>query len=564
MSSQDVIPASDSSRYLDPQDALASDMQAVADHVDHPPEDQNRGWKRLSPFWQNRLVEAGMILSLGSYYVAGNSNLGGSRIFTLNPLLSLPFLLVFALLAWYRLPFAVALLPITIPYYYLEKPIYSHYQFELAEIALGVCVAIALIQLFSQQHSWPYRLSWREVRDRLGPFAIPMLVFVLAAAISVGIAFARRDALRAFREEIVSPLLYLLLVFYCLRARQDVARLLLALFASGFIVALQGLVQYFLFRYTIAPDPDGVRRVHALFGSANNVGLFFDYSLPIGIALLISGHREVFGFLNTWGVRIAIGIALLPMLLVLYLSQSGGAWVAIACATLFIVLLSLPGRRMFWLSCLGLLLVALVGGFALRHYIIDFLNRHLSVNGVSTFTKRLYLWESALRMIRDRPLFGFGLDNWLCYYSANTVCVNPAMNLHHYWVLYIPGTHTFTGLSDEPTLSHPHNIFLHVWVSMGIFGLLAFVTVLALFAWLFTRILKTLQAVGGETRDHLRWMTIGVGAAMLAGMIQGQVDSSFLAQDMAFCFWTLVGALLLLRVLSGTPWRKSPVTRTVR
>jgi putative inorganic carbon (HCO3(-)) transporter len=557
MSSRDLISTSDSSQDQDPQHALASDMQVVADHVDYPPVEQKRDWQRLSPFWQNRLVEVGMILSLGCYYVVGNSNLGGSRIFTLDPLLSLPFLMVFALLAWYRLPFAVALLPITIPYYYLEKPVYSHYQFELAEIALGVCVAIALIQLFFQQNTWHYRLSWREVRDRLGPFAIPLLVFVLAAAISVGIAFARKDALRAFREEIVAPILYLLLAFHCLRARQDVARLLLALFASAFIVTAQGLVQYFLFRYTIAPDPDGVRRVHALFGSANNVGLFFDYSLPIGLALLISGHSEVFGFLKTWGVRIAIAIALIPMLLVLYLSQSGGAWVAITCATLFIVLLSLPNRRMFWLSCLGLLLVLLAGGFVLRHHIIDFLNRHLSVNGVSTFTKRLYLWESALKMIRDRPLFGFGLDNWLCFYSANTVCVDPAMNLHHYWVLYIPGTHTLTGLSDEPTLSHPHNIFLHVWVSMGIFGLMAFVAVLALFAWLFTRILKTLRAIGGETRDHLRWMTVGVGAAMLAAMIQGQVDSSFLAQDMAFCFWTLVGALLLLRVLSSTSWRKT-------
>ncbi len=559
MSSQDLISTSDIPQNQDSQDQLASDVQAS----DHPPVDQKRGWQRLSPFWQNRLLEAGMILSLACYYVAGNTNLGASRIFTLNPLLSLPFLIVFALLAWYRLPFAVALLPITIPYYYLEKPVYSHYQFELAEIALYVCVAIALIQLLFQQSAWQYRLSWREVRDRLGPFAIPLLVFVLAAAISVGIAFARRDALRAFREEIVAPMLYLLLAFHCLRARQDVARLLLALFASAFIVSLQGLAQYFLFRNTIAPDPDGVRRVHALFGSANNVGLFFDYSLPIGIALFISGHREVFGFLKTRGVRIAIGIALIPMLLVLYLSQSGGAWVAIGCATVFIVLLSvpMPSRRMFWLSCLALLLVMLAGGFVLRHQIIDFLNRHLSVNGVSTFTKRLYLWESALKMIRDRPLFGFGLDNWLCFYSANNVCVNPAMNLHHYWVLYIPGTHILTGLSDEPTLSHPHNIFLHVWVSMGIFGLMAFVAVLALFAWLFTRILKTLHLVERGVRDHLRWMTVGVGAAMLAAMIQGQVDSSFLAQDMAFCFWTLAGALLLLRVLSGTSWRKTQ-TRT--
>ncbi len=552
MSSQDLISTTDRSQDL--REQLAGDVEVS----DHPPLEHRRGWQRLSPFWQNRLVEALMILSLGCYYVVGNVNLGGSRLFTLNPLLSLPFLIAFALLAWYRLPFAVALLPITIPYYYLLKPVYSHYQFSLAEITLGVCVAIALIQLFIQQNAWPYRLTWREVRERLGPFAIPVLVFVLAAAISVVIAYARRDALRAFREEIFDPILYLLLAFYCLRTRQDVARLLLALFASAFIVTLQGLVQYFLFRHTIAPDPDGVRRVHALFGSANNIGLFFDYSLPIGIALLVMGHREVFGFLRTWGVRIVIGIALVPMLLVLYLSQSGGAWVAIACSTLFIMLLSLPNRKLFLLSCLGLLVVLLAGGFVFRHHIIDFLNRHLSVNGVSTFTKRLYLWESALKMIRDRPLFGFGMDNWLCYYSANAVCNNPAMNLHHYWVLYIPGTHTLTGLSDEPTLSHPHNIFLHVWVSMGIFGLLAFIAVLALITRLFTRILKTLQAVGGERRDHLRWMTVGVGAAILGGMIQGQVDSSFLAQDMAFCFWTLVAALLLLRVLSGTSWRKSP------
>jgi len=33
------------------------------------------------------------------------------------------------------------------------------------------------------------------------------------------------------------------------------------------------------------------------------------------------------------------------------------------------------------------------------------------------------------------------------------------------------------------------------------------------------------------------------------------IDSSFLEQDLAFCFWMLVLALLLLRALSGTPWR---------
>jgi len=107
-------------------------------------------------------------------------------------------------------------------------------------------------------------------------------------------------------------------------------------------------------------------------------------------------------------------------------------------------------------------------------------------------------------------------------------------------------------------LSHPHNIFLHIWVSMGIFGLLAFAAVLVLFFWYFARILKHLRATEINENRPLQWMTIGIGAAMLAAMLQGLVDSAFLEQDLAYCFWTLVAALLLLRTISATPWRNRP------
>ncbi len=557
MSSQELISTAGS--VPDSPSENSSDQEEHAEEDSHasgyPPVDHVQNAQKLSPFWRDRLIEAGMIGSMACYYVIGNYNLGANRLFHLNPLLSLPFLLIFALLSWYRLPFAVALLPMALPYFYLQKPVYSHYQFSLVEIVLGVCAAVALVQVLVKQNGWPYRLSWRELRDRLGPFIVPTLIFVLAAAISVVIAYAHRDALRAFRQEVFDPLLFLLLACYCLRTRQDVARLLLALFGSAFVVALQGLAQYFLFRSQLVLEPDGVRRVHALFGSANNIGLFFDYSLPIGLALLFVSRRQVFGFLHAWGIRIVVAAALLPMLLVLYLSQSRGAWVAIALATLFLLLLLLRSRKAVLIAGLGLLVALVVGGIIFHRVILAFLEGHQSIVGVSTLTKRLYLWLSALRMIHDRPWFGFGLGNWLCYYSANAVCSIPALYHHHYWILTIPGTNTLTGLSDEPTLSHPHNIFLDVWVSMGIFGLLAFIALIFLFFRLFSRILNTMRAKQGAALDYLQWMTPGVGAAMLAGLIQGQVDNAFLAPDMAFCFWILVTALLLLRVLSGTSWR---------
>jgi putative inorganic carbon (hco3(-)) transporter len=104
-------------------------------------------------------------------------------------------------------------------------------------------------------------------------------------------------------------------------------------------------------------------------------------------------------------------------------------------------------------------------------------------------------------------------------------------------------------------LSHPHNVLLQVWVSMGIFGLLAFIAILVLFCWLFRRVLLHLRSQDNAANRQLQWITIGVGAALLAAMVQGMVDSAFLEQDLAYCFWILVGLLLVVRFMSHTSWR---------
>jgi putative inorganic carbon (hco3(-)) transporter len=538
----------------DAKDTQESDIRAS----DSPPPTTSRLLKGLTPFWHDRMIEAALVLSMALYYVIGNTNLGTGRLFQLNPLISLPFLLIFAVLCWYRLPFSVALIPLGLPYYLQQKTVISHFSFSIAEIALLTCVLVALSQFLLQRGNWRYYLPWRELRDRFGPFTLPMVVFILAAGISVIIAFSHRVALRAYREEVFEPVLYVLLAMFCLRTRQDVARLLLAMLISGLAVALLGTAQYFLFKSQLVLESDGIRRVHAMYGSANSIGLFFDYVLPIGLALLlVKAWTATSKRGSRWILAGAIMICL-PMLLVLYLSQSRGAWLAIGVAFLLILALSIRNRK-------GLLVGAVVGIVLLGAVVLVFnkpiLNffvaGHQNINGISTLTKRLFLWLSALRMIRDHLWFGVGMENWLCYYSQNAVCVNPALIHHQYWILQNPFTGAPTGLQDEPALSHPHNIFLHVWVSIGLFGLLAFIAVLALFFWLFARIIISLHNKGTERDTALWWMTIGVGAAMIAGVIQGQVDSSFLAQDLSFCFWMLVTALLLLRVQTGTSWRGS-------
>jgi putative inorganic carbon (hco3(-)) transporter len=512
------------------------------------PTGNGRKLPTLISFWRERFFEGGLILSLLLYYIVGNPKLPYLYIAPIGPLLNqliaLPFLVIFAVLCWYRLPVAIALLPLTLPFYLQQRAIIGEISFSIAEVTLAVCLIIAALHLLLNNRD---QFSWRALRERIGPFYWAILVFCGAAALSILIAYSHRFALRAFHEEVVAPLLYLGLALVYFRTRTDLYRLIFALLGTGLLVAVIGLGQYILFKPALEAQQGGPR-VYAMYGSANSIGLLFDYVMPLGIAWFVAHVAPKSRLL-------ALGVCIV-MLAVLYLTKSGGAWLALSVATVFIVALSLRNRRLLiWGSVAAVLVVAVVGlvfHAKIEHFI---LNWHAASNGQpGSIVKRFYLWESAWHMIQNSPWLGYGMDNWLCHYNGvNTACPN---TLYHYWITVDPTNGQLTELSKEPNLSHPHNIFLHVWVSMGIFGLLAFVAILVLFFQLFVRVLKHLSVATIENGEQLRWMTIGVGAGMLAAVVQGMIDSAFLEQDLAFCFWMLVAALLLLRVQSGIPWKR--------
>lgn len=528
--------------------AIAAEMQSARESsVAHSADNEEDGTAPGASFWWDRLVEGGLVLSLALYYIFCNSNVPFGFFPHADALLSLPFWLVFAVFCWYRLPIAIALLPLTLPYYLYQKPIIGTTRFSLAEIALATCVLIVLLRQFSQRGE--PRLSWVQLRDRLGPFLIPLLAFLLVAALSIIVAYTQKVAFRSFRQEVFDPLLYLLLALNYLRTRGDLRRLFAALLGTGLMIALLGLGQYLFFKSTLALEVDGIRRVHTVYGSANSIGLLFDYIMPLALALLLARV--------SWRLRLLALVLCLPLIYTLYLSNSRGAWIAIPVAAIFILAFAIRNRRVLLIAGSVFAVLAVVGCFVFQTQIFDFVvNGHTNAKGFSSLAKRPYIWQSALNMIHDSPWIGYGMDNWLCHYSPNKACKT---NLPHYWLTKDPVTGKPNGIADEPEISHPHNVFLHVWVSMGVFGLLAFMVVLILFFWLFARIIGHLSRSRSPGNEQLRWMTIGVGAAMLAAMLQGQIDSAFLEQDLAFCFWILVVSLLLLRVFSSTPWRSAPV-----
>jgi O-antigen ligase len=495
-------------------------------------------------FWKDRLFEAGMIGSMALYYAFCNASFSLSVFPQANPLFSLPLLLLFAVLCWFRFPNALTLLPLALPFYFYQKPVIGSARFSLTEIVVGVFVLIAVLRLLFV-HEDRQLLNWRRLWGRIGPFLLPTLVFLGIAAYTILGAYSEKLALRAFRQEVLEPMLYAAMLLIFLRTRQDVFRLIVAMLSIGLVIALLGIGQMLFFSNTLVPEADGVRRIHTVYGSANSIGLLFDYVIPLALALLVA---RVF-----WWNRLLALLLCVPLGWALYLTNSRGALIAIPISAIFVCILAIRSRKVLLLVGSVLLVVLLGGVFLFQEQINEFANGHTDGKGISSLAKRPYIWQTAINMINDRPWFGYGLDNWLCRYSRNDICLTPEP---HYWLKVDPKTQKPTGLADEPYISHPHNIFLHVWVSIGVFGLLAFGVTLLLFFWLFIRILIHLRKSQLPDKEYLRWMVVGLGAAILAALIQGQIDSAFLEQDLAFCFWLLVAALLVMRDLSGTLWKE--------
>jgi O-antigen ligase len=123
-------------------------------------------------------------------------------------------------------------------------------------------------------------------------------------------------------------------------------------------------------------------------------------------------------------------------------------------------------------------------------------------------------------MIRDHPLFGVGLDNFLYAY--------PRYVLPDAW--------------REPNLSHPHNVLLDFWVRLGILGAVVLV-------WMQVDFFRRVwQAFRSGRSVYVRALAIGLAAGMGDFLAHGMIDAAYFVVDLAFVFMLSLGLSAALTV----------------
>lgn len=366
--------------------------------------------------------------------------------------------------------------------------------------ALVEILSAILIACWIMQRIGP--LAHRLPRQWLpaGPVTWPLVAYLTACLISIITSTHPGLSLQGFLQKTLQYGL-ISLVVADLAARPGVAKhATWALVASAALIAVDVLIQRLWGRdllLGIARFPDG-GRLTGPFRNPIDLATCVAVLLPLVLVLVepSTGWRRA-------GLLLVSGLLLLE--LVAITARSG--WVSLFMATAVLAWASRWWRR--WV------LPAVIAAFAIG--LVVFAVKH-RLHGAVTLTDagsrdRVYMWQSAVWMFRERPLLGQGLNTFMANY------------LDH-WV------------GGERVPRYAHNCYLQVAAETGLAGLLTFGWFLAMLmgaGW------RGMQRATG--RDE-RVLLLGWIGAVAAFLTQAFFDTSFYSLRFAALFWCLAGLIM--------------------
>lgn len=418
-------------------------------------------------------------------------------------------LVAVAALAWWQPGLTLVLVPLSAPFFDLPKQL-GNRLIAPSEIFLALIALVAVGRILTHRGSIP----WSELRK--SPFTPPAALLLVAGLVSSLAAADKHHALQWYVELIAEPVLFYYLVLLYSRKRPLWKLYVAAVVLVGAAMALLSFVQILSGHDLSSAAGASFQRVQAAYRSPDNLGLFFDRVIPLTLAFLLAPMLVL-------RLRLLSAIAGALCLFSLVLTYSRGAWAAVAAACLTILFFRFARTR--WLLIPLVLLV--VAAFALKGPSLA----HAFQSGhAGTVHRRLDIWTSSERMLRDHAILGIGPDNFIHYYAPVSQS-------------YIQCPHGLGYMEpeawQEPCLSHPHNVFLDFWLSTGLLGLISFFWIQIVFWRLGWRKMK-------QTLDAP--FVVGALGAMLAGLLHGLVDNSYFLIDLSLLFWLFCAVLTCARL----------------
>lgn len=362
-------------------------------------------------------------------------------------------------------------------------------------------------------------IARRKIELHFPSLALPFMLFVLAAGISITVAPSLPDSIAELTKWIEMFAAYWLVANFF--EVKNVRRLLAVMFCAGIAEAFLGAYQYY-FRV----GPEGF----LLFGGANlraygtfeqpnpyagYLGLILPLALGTGLIILFETAKSKMNFAHSEFILLGLAvISFSAMLGGLFFSYSRGAWIASAAGlSVTLLLILVRSKRAVSLSVLLALVLAIVIGLGEINIVPNIITERFAsvgdyfnfqdVRGVRANDENFALverrahWQAALSMFESSPWVGVGFGNYAVAY--------PNFSLPKW----------------EDPLGHAHNYYLNVLAEAGGIGFIAFLVLWIAIFWVLFR-----AALRGE-HALARGVIAGACGVIVALSIHNFFDNLF-------------------------------------
>jgi len=309
----------------------------------------------------------------------------------------------------------------------------------------------------------------------------------------------------------LEPILFLVVLSDVIKNKKDLKLAMGALIFSGLLVAPYAFYQKITGQGVWSTEIWGqpkILRATGFFPHPNFLGLYLGPLFILGLGYMFSDFKKNISFI----VKILIFSVLFFGSLIF--AKSEGAIIAIFIALFFCGMLYKPIRKWVLISTLIIVLI-LLSLSSPRHYLTEKiffqdLSGRLRVN----------IWKGASEILEEKPILGAGLNGY-------RVLVPQYQERY-----YDKDTQELISVETHP---YPHNLFLAIWLELGLLGLIIFSLILFQF---FKQGFK-----------HFKKEPILIGSimgAMAVILVHGLVDTPYFKNDLAILFWVIIGVMIVI------------------
>lgn len=366
-----------------------------------------------------------------------------------------------------------------------------------------------------ERGAFAFLRSFVPVASPLNPY---IYFFLLVCLFSVAGSAFPEIALRGFLTKTLEWFIIYWLVCETFTRPKHLRIALTVFLITTTVVCLDSFIQYYMTGKDIFNGRTLANgRATASFQHGNSLGAYLTFSVPFIAGLVGAWPRK--------RMKIFTTMVTFCGLWSIFLTYSRASWLAMGVG---VCLLTFLWRR----SALWVAMVFLIGAgcfYILTHPVVQERFRLTSDSVAGAAQWRTNLWLDSFAMIRDRPLFGHG--------------INLYMRLFQEYRRKLADNYDF-----EPT--YAHNSFVQLACETGLLGLAGMLAFLAAFF----RTVVAWAAEAGRRKDVFlqRFFVAGAGGT-LGFLVHSFFDVDFYSLQLSALFWVMTGIIISSgNVLNGT------------